>query len=129
MWENFKNWIDIKFRIHQTNNRPIYYKTKQIWWCNLGQNIGDEENGKGLNYMRPVLILKKFNKNLCLAVPISSVLKDNKYYILINYHGKSYSALISQVRAIDSKRLQNKIAELNNEYFRRVLVGIREFWQ
>jgi len=58
MWENFKNWIDIKFRIHEDNRRP-FFNQREIWWASLGQNIGDEENGKGVNFMRPVIIIIK----------------------------------------------------------------------
>lgn len=128
MWENFKNWIDIKFRIHSKLSRPSY-KQSEVWWCYIGQNVGDEEYGKGETFTRPVLVLKKFNRNLCLAVPISTVTKDNKYYISIKYHGNYYSALISQVRSIDAKRLKNRITELSNQDFTKVLDGIKEFWQ
>lgn len=46
----------------------------------MGVNIGYEEDGKNEKFERPVLILKKFNQYLILVVPLSSKIKNNKYY-------------------------------------------------
>jgi mRNA-degrading endonuclease toxin of MazEF toxin-antitoxin module len=111
MWEEFLNWIKLKFKIQQNTYRTLF-KEGEVWWANLGQNIGDEENGKGVNYMRPAIVIKKYNRNLCLIVPTSSQIKENKYYFKIKYNGQYYSALVSQLRTVDSKRFRKKIAEL-----------------
>jgi mRNA interferase MazF len=60
---------------------PIYPKFEegQIWWCYLGENIGHEENGKGDKFLRPVVILKKFNHRIFYAIPTSTQNKNNKY--------------------------------------------------
>jgi mRNA-degrading endonuclease toxin of MazEF toxin-antitoxin module len=113
MWENFKNWIDIKFKIHQTNRRP-FFNEREIWWANFGQNIGDEENGKGVNYMRPVIVIKKYNTNICMIIPVSSRIKDNIYYFKIKYKGSEYSALLSHARTIDAKRLRKIITSVTH---------------
>jgi mRNA interferase MazF len=128
MWEDFLTWIKLKFKIQQKVARPTF-KEKEIWWCYLGQNIGDEENGKNISFNRPVIILKKFNKNLAIVVPTSTKLKDNIYYIDIFYSSRQYSALISQIRALDSKRLQNKIGELNQKDFIKIKQEIGKFWE
>ena len=65
--------------------------------------------------MRPVVVIKKYNRNLCLIVPTSSKLKENKYYYKIKYKGQYYSALVSQMRALDAKRFTKKIAELSQK--------------
>ena len=80
--ERFTNWLKLKFQIHNKTSRPSF-KEKEIWWSNFGQNVGDEENGKGEFFMRPVLVIKKFNSHLALVVPTSRQLKDNPFYIQI----------------------------------------------
>jgi mRNA-degrading endonuclease toxin of MazEF toxin-antitoxin module len=112
MLKKFKNWIQQKFRTHQYDKRP-FYNQRDIWWCQFGQNVGDEENGKGDKFMRPVVVLKKFNQNICLVAPTSTKLKDNKYYFEIEYNNQKYSVLISQIRTMDTKRFRKRIARLS----------------
>lgn len=60
--ELLKTWGILKSRLSQ-KDKHILFKEGQIWWCHLGMNLGEEEYGKGPNFTRPVLILKKFSKN------------------------------------------------------------------
>ena len=62
MYKDYKIWTPIKREINNSNLRPFGCKEREIWICNLGENIGFEEDGKGKDYTRPVLILKVFNK-------------------------------------------------------------------
>ena len=80
-------------------------------------SLGDEENGKGENFARPVIIIKKFNSNLCLAIPLSTKIKDSKYYFQINFGGKNQSVLISHIRTINVKRLRTKMGYLDSQTF------------
>ncbi len=49
-----------------------FFKEREIWWVSIGINIGHEEDGKGEQYSRPVLILKKFNKYTFSGIPLST---------------------------------------------------------
>ena len=40
----------------------IFFREKEVWWVALGVNIGFEQDGKGEEFRRPILILKKFKK-------------------------------------------------------------------
>jgi len=126
MFETFLAWIKLKFDIHENEKRPPYFNEREIWWSNFGQNIGDEENGKGVNFMRPVIIIRKFNKNICLVVPTSTALKDNQFYYQIEYKNQKYSALLSQIRTIDTKRLKSKIARLDSTDFENLKINLLE---
>jgi mRNA-degrading endonuclease toxin of MazEF toxin-antitoxin module len=126
MLNDFLSWINIKFNIHKYEQRPPFYNEREVWWSSFGKNIGDEENGKGGNFMRPVIFIRKFNKNICLVVPTSSQLKDNQYYFEIQYKNKQYSALLSHLRTIDTKRLKGKIARLNMKDFEKLKGKILE---
>ena len=124
--QNFLDWINLKFKIHNKINPPSF-KEKEVWWCNLGQNISCEENGKGVNFNRPVVVLKKFNKFLALVVPSSTKLKDNPFYILFRYNNSSFSAMISQIRVIYSKRLVSKITTLDKDEFLNISKAIIDY--
>ena len=125
--DKFTQWIKLKLLIHQNNNnRPPLLKERDIWWCNFGHNIGDEENGKGDNFMRPVVIIRKYNRNLVLVLPTSTKLKDNQYYYKINYKDSDYSVLLSQAKTIDTKRLKKKIADLPLNDFKKLQIAFVE---
>lgn len=125
--ETFSNWILQKFNLHrQENNRPPFFKERDIWWCQFGQNIGNEENGKGSNFMRPVIVVRKYNQNIALVLPTSTKIKDNQYYYKINYKNTGYSVLLSQSRTIDTKRLKNKIADLPTNDFKKLQTAFVE---
>lgn len=76
----------------------------------FGLNMGDEQDEKGSEYVRPVLIVKKFNKNLFWGCTISSKLKpNNKYYFKIFTKDGPRSVILSQLRLYDLQRLRNKM--------------------
>ncbi len=87
----------------------------------MGQNIGFEQNGKGENFVRPVIILKKFNKNMFFGVPLSSQEKEGTFYYNFKFlkNGKINKniALLSQMKLYSSNRLLNKIGMISKENF------------
>lgn len=103
--ENFEKWNKLKQELQQSNNNPPIFKTGEIWFVYLGLNLGYEEYGKGELFLRPVLILRKFNKYLFFCVPFTSKLRISKYNLKININGKDQTLLLSQSRAISSRRL------------------------
>ena len=56
MYKDYRLWNRIKKEANNLNLRPLWYKERDIWICNLGENIGFEEDGKGKDFTRPVLI-------------------------------------------------------------------------
>jgi mRNA interferase MazF len=117
MEKDFKLWFPIKDEIENKKHTPKFFE-KEVWWCNLGLNVGYEQDGKGESFIRPVLIFKKHNSKIFTAIPLSSKIKENnKFYKIFSFKGKEQSAIIIQTRAIDSKRLINKMGELSNLQF------------
>jgi len=119
MFKRFLDWIQAKIII-ENKNRASQIKEMEIYWCALGENVGDEENGKGDDFCRPVLIFKKFNNNIFLGIPMSTKNKDNMYYIRVVIQDSIQSAMISQIRILDTKRLLKKIGYISREDFERV---------
>jgi len=78
--KNFKDWSNLKEHIHDQPDQTIpYFREGEIWWSRLGVNIGFEQDGKNEEFMRPVLILKKFNPFIFWALPLSTKCKNNPY--------------------------------------------------
>jgi len=96
------------------------FKERDIWWVSIGVNVGFEEDGKHDKFIRPVLIIRKFNRELFLGIPMSTKVKDNPYYIQVTVKNETVSALISQIRAFSAKRMQDKLAEIDNKDFGKV---------
>jgi len=45
--KRFLEWIGLKEKLHGAIHKPPFFKEGEIWWCNLGENVGIEANGKG----------------------------------------------------------------------------------
>jgi len=120
MEKDFIEWHKVKRNIHKRGERPFYHE-REIWWCSVGENIGFEMDGKGEDFARPVLIIKGFSKEVFLCVPITTKPKIGKYYVDINFgDGKTRKAILSQIRLVDSKRLQEKITTLDEPHFKEI---------
>jgi len=102
------------------------FKEREVWWCSLGANVGDEEDGKGEKFIRPILVLRKFNRNIFIGVPLSTKIKDNVFYHKISFKQKEQSALLSQIRVIDAKRLRDKMGEITGNEVDRLKKIIKE---
>lgn len=127
--KNFDEWNIVKKKRDSISREKhiVYCKEKEIWWIFLGLNVGDEEDGKGNLFERPVLVIKKFNNNLFWGCALSTKVKENnKYYKNINTKGGIRSVIISQLRIYDSKRLQEKFDVIDNEEFEKIKTAIKE---
>ncbi|DAB39142.1 MAG TPA: toxin-antitoxin system protein, partial [Sulfuricurvum kujiense] len=61
--KKFDEWNEVK-KDTDYNTRIIGIKPREIFWAKIGENVGYEQNGKGDNFARPVLIIKKLTKEL-----------------------------------------------------------------
>jgi mRNA interferase MazF len=119
--KDFTKWNTLKQDLHQKRPEHIVFKERDIWWCSIGCNIGDEEDGKHDLFSRPVLILKKFNKNIFYGLPMTTKNKENLYYVPVTFKGKVVSVLISHMRLLDKKRLGRRLGHLDTKDFNKVM--------
>jgi mRNA-degrading endonuclease toxin of MazEF toxin-antitoxin module len=118
MEKDFDAWNERKKNIDGKNTPEFRWKEKEVRWCELGLNIGDEENGKDSHYVRPVVILKKFSNRSCLVVALTTKRKSGKYYLYLGEINNEHStAIISQIRFVDARRLLEYVATLSDEKF------------
>jgi mRNA interferase MazF len=105
------------------------YTTREIWWCRLGLNIGFEQDGSGEEFLRPCVIVRGFGPRVCMVVPLTT--SQNKHPLRIplgDVDGKGASALLSQIRSIDTRRLVEKIGFLDKEKFEELRKNVRSLF-
>lgn len=120
MHRNFDKWNDLKKRI-DGKSKGRFYHEKEIWWCNLGFNVGNEQNGSGANFQRPILIIRSLSNRTFFALPLTTSKENNKYRIDIgNVSGKSAKVILSQLKVIDTKRLTEFIEVLDDPLFIKI---------
>lgn len=59
MTKEFIKWNSEKVLVHTDKVRPFFHE-REVWWCSLGINVGFEQDGSGKDFLRPIVIIKKF---------------------------------------------------------------------
>ena len=116
-WSKRKEGLDKRSRIPSFNERDVF-------WCSIGINIGDEENGKSELFARPVLVFKKFSTNLFWGIPLTTQIKDSDYYLKVQFRERNNSIMISHLRLYDSKRLGLRMGKLDIAEYNKVIESI-----
>jgi len=121
MKKDYSLWTPTKIEINNKQDKIIGYKERDIWLSNIGENIGFEEDGKGEKFVRPVLILKKFNENICHIIPLSTTNKRDKFHFAFDGKTrKTSTAILSQSKTIDTARLIKKIGIISKNDFEKL---------
>jgi mRNA-degrading endonuclease toxin of MazEF toxin-antitoxin module len=127
MDKDYLKWMPIKVEINNKTVRSLNFKERDIWICNVGENIGFEEDGKGGGFSRPVLVVKKFGRNMCFIVPLSTTKKRGWFYHPFDGHTGTVSVvLLSQARVVDSLRLRRKIGFASENDFSEITTRLKE---
>ena len=119
MQKDYADWHKKKTAINNTDVEQLF-KEREVWWSSIGLNVGDEQDGKNDSFERPVLILRKFNRQVFWAIPMTSSLKENEYYYQISHEDKNFSLVLSQIRLLSSKRLIRRIRTIDDEEFEKI---------
>ncbi len=120
--KDFDQWNEKKKILHSDAER-LFFHEREIWYCHLGYNVGFEKGGRGDLFLRPVVIIRKFNNEIFWGVPLTRTLKDLSFYFSFvistetGKHETQSAAVVSQIRLIDSKRLRRMIGYISKEDF------------
>lgn len=127
MNKDYKTWTPIKKVLHnQDGARPGFHE-REIWYCYLGENVGFEQDGKGEYFLRPIVVIRKFNNEIFWAIPLTSVIKKSPFYFTITQSDiKKSSAILSQIRLMDAKRLSHTIGEVDQEEFEELKKKLKD---
>ena len=117
MEKDFDSWNGFKKNLDK-NHKPPLFREREIWWCSIGINVGYEIFGKGSNFTRPVLVLKKYSAFSFFGIPLTSQThKANHFTYHIDCKGKPSLLLLSQIRIFDARRLYGKLEKINENEF------------
>lgn len=116
MEKDFDKWNEKKKKLDK-NKRNLLFKESEIWWCSLGVNVGEEVYGKGNDFRRPVVILKKLSHNFCIVLPTSTRKRDGSWYHHLNVQNKERFVLMHQIRFISANRLYVRESTLSRDEF------------
>lgn len=98
----YAKWMNEKADIKFNRMMPKFPITSNyIYWCNLGVNIGSEQNK-----IRPVIIIRtQITSPICTVLPLTSErIGDDKWYH-IDLEDNNSTAMIEQVRNISKLRV------------------------
>jgi mRNA interferase MazF len=114
----YDKWNEKKKALRETD---IVVRERDIWWCKIGKNVGQEQDGVGENFSRPVLILKKLDSKTCIILPLTT--QENMgswFYELGNINNKRAWVILNQIKLISIYRLYYYIGYIQIEDFAKI---------
>jgi len=115
----FDQW-NIQKKIIDARKNTKTIKERYIAFLQMGENVGFEQNGKGEKFLRPVLIYKKFSNHLFLGIPLTSKLKKERFYAEFSFKDRKSTAILSQIRLFDSKRIEYISGRISQDQFQKI---------
>lgn len=98
----FSEWTREKANLRyngQFPKFPIY--NNFIYWCNLGINVGSEQNK-----LRPVLVLKTSqNSPICSVLPLTTKRLQDKFWFHIDLEEIDSTVLVEQLKVVSKIRI------------------------
>lgn len=124
--KDFDAWNEEKKKTNSNEEYlPLYYE-REVRWCRLGVNVGFEQDGTGKGFSRPVLIFKGFSRRVCLVIPLTTSTKRSVYHVPAgDVAGKKAAAIISQLRLIDTRRLDQHIVTIDKKTFESIRKAVK----
>lgn len=126
MRKNFAKWNCNKIQLEDCH-RKILYKEGEIWWTHIGVNLGVESCGKGENFQRPVLILKKLGKYSCIVLPVTTQPQNGHSYIQYSQREHTVWIMLNQIKTISIKRIYRRQLTLLEKDFIHIKSGFINF--
>lgn len=114
----FDKWNNKKKQINQGEIK--HCKIGEIYFANIGRNIGSEIYGKDDEFKRAVLVINKIfinnYVNLAIIIPLTSKIRNKSGYLHHRFKdskNKEQVALLAQLRVIDTRRIVSYISKIN----------------
>ena len=124
--ENYDKWNEVKKRT-EAKEEIAHFRQREIYWANIGKNIGSEQNGKGNDFMRPLLVFRRYSYNLFCGIPLSTTVREGTFFYTFEFlQNKKSSALLVQAKTFDAKRLDRKIGTIKQEDFIKIEHKMKE---
>jgi cytidyltransferase-like protein len=122
----YDNWNKVKKDIEISKNK--FFREKEIYFTSVGRNIGYEIYGKKDKFLRPVLVYKKLSRYNFIGIPLTTKEKIGDYFFNFSYKkDKISTAILSQIRVFDSKRIEYFSGKIKNEDFNKLESKLIDF--
>ena len=128
MQKDFDRWNYKKKFLEDHAHAHLPFHEREIWWCSLGLNLGDEQDGKNEYFERPVLVFRKFNDRLAWVIPLTSRLKKGIYYHTLTYGGRDSILILSQLRLVSVKRFRRFVRKVSLDHFDLIRAKLRSLF-
>ena len=87
----------------------------------MGNNIGFEQNGKGKEFVRPVIVYKKLTKDMFIGIPLTTTQREGSFFFNFKFLSHKIStAILIQSRLYSTKRLLNKIGVIDKSDYEKL---------
>lgn len=98
----FSEWTKEKANLRYNGKLPKFpIYNNFIYWCNLGINIGSEQNK-----LRPVLILKTSRKSpICTILPLTTKRLEDGFWFHIDLKEVDSTVLVEQLKVVSKIRI------------------------
>jgi mRNA interferase MazF len=82
---------------------------------------------KNVYFERPVLILRKFNKEIFWGLPMSTKIKENEFHFKYSFdNDENATILLSQIRLMSSKILIRRLVTINRNTFSEIRKAVNK---
>ena len=125
MIQEFKKWCELKLKLSSKKHLALFNE-REICYVNLGKNIWFEQDWKHENFERPVIVFKKFSSHTFLWIPLTSKEKKWKFYFNFDFKENRNSAILSQIRLFDSRRIERKMGYVSVETFEELKLKLKD---
>ena len=100
----FSEWTKEKVELRYNGKMPEFpIYNNFIYWCNLGINIGSEQNK-----LRPVLILRTSkNSPICAVLPLTTKRLYDNFWFHIDLEKIDSTVLVEQLKVVSKIRIAN----------------------
>ena len=119
--KDYQTWMPLKKELHNAEEPRLFFHEREIWYCHLGENIGFEQDGGDEQFLRPIVVIRKFNNDILWGVPLTRTQKDLPFYFTFTIQSETganeekSTAVLSQIRLIDAKRLRRMVGYISKE--------------
>ena len=113
--KDFAAWHEIKSATDARNTSRILIRIGAVWLIRLGVNVGSELDGKGNEFLRPVIVIRKINDQRFFGIPVSSKVTEDYFRQKFILLGEQRDAVLSDIRAFDKKRCMRFMTMLDTE--------------
>lgn len=128
---DYATWTKDKAQIIFSNDIPKFpITTGFIYWCNLGINIGSEQNK-----IRPVIIIKNSkNSQICTILPLTSERMNDSRWYHVDLENINSTVLIEQLRNVSKLRFINpfrakgKLVKISINDWNRINSALQKYY-